>query len=129
LAAIALLLIWIVVGLQLNTSRYRAFPFWTEPLKRALYLRDLGLEPHAAKEVRLFGLADWLVERYTTAWTQVMDGLWASRRSEFRLMLVLATGLAIVNAAVLWWSARAAIGGELSLAQLAVLIQGVLGMA
>src|SRR5579859_1369010 len=128
-AAVALFLVWQVVGIQLTSSRYRAFPFWTEPLKRALYMRDLGLEPHAAKEVRLFGLGDWLVKRYTAAWTEVMHGLWATRSSDFELALLLALLLAAGHIAVLWWSATAAATGALSLAQLTVLIQGVIGMA
>lgn len=128
-AAIALFIVWQVVGIHLTSARYRAFPFWSEPLKRALYMRDLGLEPHAAKEVRLFGLGDWLVDRYTAAWSEVMRGLWATRTSDLQLTLVLAVLLALMHLAVLWWSATAAANGALSLAQLTILIQGVLGMA
>ena len=34
--------------------------------RRADYLLNLALLPEAAKEVRVFGLADWLVDRYQT---------------------------------------------------------------
>jgi len=77
----------------------------------------LDWEPHAAKEVRLFGLGDWLVERYTEAWTEVMHGLWATRTSDFELALLLALLLGVGHIAVLWWSAIAAATGALSLAQ------------
>jgi ATP-binding cassette subfamily B protein len=128
-AALSLLALWLVISLHLTASRYRAYPFWIDPLKRALYLRDVGLEPHAAKEVRLFGLADWLVGRYTAAWQDVMDGLWATRRADLRRTSILALLLVLAYVIVLRWAALATIAGDLSLAELAVLVQAVLGMA
>jgi ATP-binding cassette subfamily B protein len=113
-AALLLMVIWLAVGFQVTSSRYRAYPFWTEPLKRALYLRDLGLEPHAAKEVRLFGLADWLVGRYTTAWQEVMEGLWATRRADFRITSALALLLVIAYVVILRWAGTATTSGDLS---------------
>ena len=54
--------LWLVVGRSLQASYYRADPFWTDPLRRARYIERIGLMPPWAKEVRIFGLAGWLVE-------------------------------------------------------------------
>ena len=128
-AAIGLGLIWLVVGIHMTGARYRGEPFWSEPLKRALYLRDVGLEAPAAKEVRLFGLADWLVGRYTAAWQEVVLGLWAARRVDFRRTTALAVVLMAATAAVLLWAVQSTLAGQLALGQLAVLIQAALAMA
>ncbi len=46
----------------------------SEETRRSQYLRDLLVQPSAAKEVRLFGWAGWLTDRYRRAW-QTADGL------------------------------------------------------
>ena len=48
-------------------------------MRRADYLRDLALTPAAAKEVRIWGMADWLVERFEAAWLQAMRAGLADR--------------------------------------------------
>ena len=40
--------------------------------KRASYLRDLTMLPAAAKEIRVFGLANWLVQGFRTQWPEVL---------------------------------------------------------
>lgn len=127
-AAIGLCLIWLAIGIHLTGARYRGQPFWSEPLKRALYLRDVGLEAPAAKEVRLFGLADWLVARYTVAWQEVVLGLWAARRVDFRRTTALAVVLLVATAAVLLWAVHSTLAGQLGVGQLTVLIQAALAM-
>ncbi len=37
-------------------------------LRRANYVRDLGMTQEPAKEVRIFGLAEWLLARFETDW-------------------------------------------------------------
>jgi hypothetical protein len=34
--------------------------------RHAAYAYDLAVEPPAAKELRLFGLAGWVIDRFTT---------------------------------------------------------------
>lgn len=48
-------------------------------LRRSNYLRDLVLRPEAAKEIRLFGLAGWLTDRFRIAWDETMDAVWQRR--------------------------------------------------
>lgn len=52
----------------------------TERLRQAYYLRTLALTARLAKEGRVFGLADWLVERYRANWLGVMVDIWRQRR-------------------------------------------------
>jgi ATP-binding cassette, subfamily B, bacterial len=52
----------------------------TPRLRRSYYLRTLALTPQAAKETRVFGLADWLVERYRQGWLAEMHEIWRTRR-------------------------------------------------
>jgi len=129
LAALGLLVVWLAVSAHLIGARYRGDPYWSEPLKRAMYLRDLGLEPQAAKEVRLFGWADWLVARHAAAWQAVLAGLWTVRRRDVRRTSLLAGLLVLAYAAVLLWAAMASLAGRLGLDELAVLIQATLAMA
>jgi ATP-binding cassette, subfamily B, bacterial len=55
-------------------------------LRRARYVQHIGLLPSWAKEVRIFGLAGWLVEQYGREWLAVMSQLWRARRADHRAM-------------------------------------------
>ncbi|MCX2926049.1 ABC transporter ATP-binding protein [Streptomyces sp. NEAU-W12] len=90
------------------------------------YLRDLATRAEAGKEIRIFGMADWLRDRHRRASLAWMVPAWAERR---RLLLwpylgYTAFGL-VVTAAVL--AAVAAAGaGNISLTALALTTQAVL---
>ncbi|HEY6737228.1 MAG TPA: ATP-binding cassette domain-containing protein [Actinopolymorphaceae bacterium] len=128
LAAVVAMVLWLAAGRFLRADFYRANPFWAEPLRRASYLKRLALMPDAAKEQRIFGLTDWLLDRFGREWSQVMTELWRSRRVGYRTMAVLAPTVVAVNIAVLVLAARAALAGDLDVAALTVLVQGVFGM-
>ena len=127
-AAIALTVLWLVVARSLQASYYRADPFWTDPLRRARYVERIGLLPPWAKEVRIFGLASWLVEQYGREWTAVMTELWRARRADYRSMAVLGCVVLGAHVAVLLLLARSASTGALPLAALVVVLQGLFGM-
>ena len=127
-AAIALTALWLVVARSLQASYYRADPFWTDPLRRARYVERIGLLPPWAKEVRIFGLAGWLVEQYGREWTAVMTELWRARRADYRSMAVLGCVVLGAHVAVLLLLARSASTGAFSLAALVVILQGLFGM-
>jgi ATP-binding cassette subfamily B protein len=67
-------------------------------LRRAVYLRNLAMNPDAAKETRVFGLGGWVVERFRRAWLGAMTEVWRQRKGNG---LRLATALAPVVAAQL----------------------------
>ena len=88
----------------------------TDDLRRAYYLRTLALTAEAAKETRVFGLADWLVQAYRESWLGVMRTVWTERDEAW--LKVAATSLLIGAAEVtaLLLVARDAASGGLSLA-------------
>nr|WP_092880750.1 ABC transporter ATP-binding protein [Actinopolymorpha cephalotaxi] len=128
-AAVVLAPLWIVLGHHLRADSYRANPFWVEPLRRAGYLKRLAMMPEWAKELRIFGLAEWLVHRFGAEWQQVMEELWRTRRVGYRVSGTL-FGLALLaNAVVVVLAARSALDGGLAAGSLAVLVQSMLGMS
>jgi ATP-binding cassette, subfamily B, bacterial len=129
LAAVVLATVWIVVGRQLQADYYRANPFWADPLRRARYLKQLALMPAWAKEVRIFGLARWLRDRFGQQWALVMHELWRGRRVDQRTMAVLLGMVTVANGVVLWLAVRAALDGSLLVGPLTVLVQGLFSMA
>jgi len=95
-------------------------------LRRAEYLRSLALAAPAAKEVRVFGLGGWVVDRYGEAWLEALGVMWRARRANRALTAAAALGLALSHAAVLGALALAATRGEVGGAALLVFAQAVI---
>ena len=134
-AAIPLALVWTVVGNRLQVN-YESDPnfgtdssSWTEPLRRSRYLKEVGLMPAWAKELRIFGLVEWLGDRFGRQSAVVLGELIHARRVGERVILLLLAGIIAANTTVLAIAAHAALNGTLSLGQLTLLTQGLLGMA
>lgn len=70
-------------------------------LRRSEYLRSLAVEPAAAKEVRVFGLAGWTVAQYGDAWLDALGVLWRNRKADRRLNAAAVVALAASHVAVL----------------------------
>ena len=84
----------------------------TEKLRRTSYLRDVPTTPGAAREVRLFGLADFFRDAYQSQWRPNMTEVWQRRREHrlFVVVVVVVTGVTV--AAVFYYLGyRAATGG------------------
>jgi ABC-type multidrug transport system fused ATPase/permease subunit len=98
----------------------------SEALRRAAYFRDLALEPGAAKELRLFGLGPWLLERYATAATTALAGVWTERRRGRGLMVAALGCVAVATTAVFGTLAVEATSGRLPVRDVALFGQLVL---
>src|SRR5262249_30082099 len=86
-----------------------------EAQRHADYAYRLAVEPPAAKELRLFGLADWIIERLRVRRRRLFELRWQAPRLRERpvvwsLLLVLAA-----NIVVFWSMASDAAGGKLGL--------------
>jgi ABC-type multidrug transport system fused ATPase/permease subunit len=86
--------------------------------RHAEYAYRLAVEPPAAKELRLFGLADWIIERFRERRRRLFELRWQATRLRERpvawsLVLVLTA-----NIIVFWSMASAAVGGALALDRL-----------
>ncbi|MGH3277463.1 MAG: ABC transporter ATP-binding protein [Streptosporangiaceae bacterium] len=68
-------------------------------LRRAMYLKDLVSTAAAAKEVRVFGLADWLVGGYQQEWRTAMAGIRRERGGAGRIGLVSAAVVLVAQSA------------------------------
>jgi ATP-binding cassette, subfamily B, bacterial len=128
-AAVVLTAVWLVVARALQTSYYRANPFWTDPMRRARYVQGIGLFPPWAKEVRIFGLAGWLVDQYRLEWVAVMSHLLRARRADRGVMAGLGCIVLAAHLAVLVVLAASASSGRFGVAALTVILQGLFGMS
>ncbi|MFC7621951.1 ABC transporter ATP-binding protein [Microlunatus sp. GCM10028923] len=129
LAAVPLAVIWLVAGLTLMAAMRRLnFDLWTSELRSASYLGRIAERTEWAKEVRIFGLIDWLADRFGGHWASVLAGL-AKVRRVGRGRAIGALLLIIVGHAVVLGAVATGVGGGLTPAQLTVLLLGLLGMA
>ncbi|HEX4906565.1 MAG TPA: ABC transporter ATP-binding protein [Acidimicrobiales bacterium] len=107
--------------------RSRHDPDVAEAERRAMYAYRLSVDAPSAKEMRLFGLADWVVEGFITLRRDLLERSWRARRFGW---IKTQQGLALVAVAnvVFFWSlARDASAGRLSLGVLVVLAQAAIG--
>jgi ATP-binding cassette, subfamily B, bacterial len=94
-----------------NTDEVRAAQ------RQADYAYRLAVDAPAAKELRLFGLAGWVVDRFTSARRHLLDLQWRATRLRERpvlwsLLLVLGA-----NVLVFWMMAEDLVAGRLALAR------------
>jgi ATP-binding cassette subfamily B protein len=95
--------------------------------READYSYRLAVDPPAAKELRLFGLAGWTVERFTASRRRLHELQYRATRLRER---PLAWSVALVvgaNLVVCWALADAAAAGRIDLAEVVVFAQVVVG--
>lgn len=96
--------------------------------RRSQYYRDLLVQPPAAKEVRLFGWAGWLTERYGRAWRIADELRWKdSAASLVPLGLASLLSLVVTGAALLVLGADAG-AGVVTVATVVTVAQAILGL-
>jgi len=95
--------------------------------RRAEYYRTLLAEPSAAKEVRVFSLADWIEQRFVETWSTAMAAVWR-RRSEINSILVFGVlALVVSHALVVGVLGHRAWTGAVSIAAITVYVQAIIG--
>ncbi len=95
--------------------------------RHADYAYRLAVDPPAAKEIRLFGLADWATERFATGRRRLYDLQWEATRMRERSMAGSVAIVVAANALVFWRLGVAALDGRLSLAAAVVFFQAAIG--
>jgi ATP-binding cassette subfamily B protein len=95
--------------------------------RHADYAYRLAVQPPAAKELRLFGLGNWTIERFATRRRKLLDLQWKATRLRERpvlwsLLLVLAA-----NLLVFWAIARDASDGRLALGMAVTFVSAAVG--
>jgi ABC-type multidrug transport system fused ATPase/permease subunit len=83
--------------------------------RHADYAYRLAVDPPAAKELRLFGLGAWTVERFTSRRRKLLDLQWRATRLRERPVVWSLLIALTANLAVFWAIARDAAEGRLAL--------------
>ncbi|MEU6717046.1 ABC transporter ATP-binding protein [Nonomuraea sp. NPDC046802] len=128
-AAGVLVIVWFVAGAVMSTALRRLdINSWSSGLAEAEYLARIAEKPAWAKEVRVFGLTDWLAERFGLRWMGALEQLARARRAgRWRtatvLLVLLCSHGVIVGAMVV-----DGLAGSLSATQITVLLLGMTGM-
>lgn len=127
---LAWLVLWPVVLFAMQREYVRAGQVGyglSSALRRAEYLRDLAITPAAAKELRIWGMLDWLVARFERAWRTAIEPVWRARRPRARVLFGASGAVLAINLLSFGLLAYAATRGDLSLAALAVFTQALTG--
>jgi len=95
--------------------------------RHADYAYRLAVDPPAAKEIRLFGLAEWATDRFAAGRRRLYDLQWEATRMRERSMVLSVAVVTAANAVVFWRLGDAALDGRLSLAAAVVFFQAAIG--
>jgi ABC-type multidrug transport system fused ATPase/permease subunit len=104
-----------------NTAEVRAAH------RNAGYAYTLAVEPPAAKELRLFGLADWVIERFRERRTRLYQLQWESTRMRERPLAGALLVVLVANGVVLLDIAHQAFTGSIGLGAATTYLQAAVG--
>lgn len=96
--------------------------------RRMNYLLGLLQGRQTAKEARLFGLTDWVLDRYNALWDTSIVGIRGRRKGALRPALASDVLSTVGNLAVLLWLAYDAWHGHASVATVVIAAQGIAGV-
>ena len=95
--------------------------------RHAEYAYRLAVDAPASKEVRLFGLSDWVIDRFTTRRRSLYELQWKSTRLRERPLALSVLVVLAANALVAWSVADAAGDGRISLDRTIVFLTALVG--
>jgi ATP-binding cassette, subfamily B, bacterial len=104
-----------------NTAEVRAAH------RHAGYAYTLAVEPPAAKELRLFGLADWVIERFRERRTRLYQLQWEATRMRERPLAGALLVVLVANGIVLLDVAHEAFTGGIGLGAATTYLQAAVG--
>lgn len=104
-----------------NTDEVRAAQ------RHADYAYRLAVQPPAAKELRLFGLGAWTVERFASRRRQLLDLQWKATRLRERPVLWSLLLVLSANLLVFWAIVSDAADGRLDLGRLVTFVSAAIG--
>ncbi|MEV8017578.1 ABC transporter ATP-binding protein [Streptomyces sp. NPDC086554] len=114
--------------LRLSRQVHGSMESTSAVIRRAGYLRSLAVDPEPAKEIRVFGLGDWLADRMTAVWQSGMARVWATRGTAARHAYGAVGFVVLAEGVVLGYAAFTAARGELSLTELVISAQAALAL-
>jgi ABC-type multidrug transport system fused ATPase/permease subunit len=93
------------------------------------YAYRLAVDPPASKELRLFGLAGWTIDRFIARRTKLHELQYAATRLRERPVIWSTAIVVGANVVVFWALATAAAAGRLSLGEVVVYVQCAIGVS
>jgi len=93
------------------------------------YAYRLAGDPPASKELRLFGLAGWTIDRFIARRTRLHELQYAATRLRERPVIWAILLVVSANVVVFWSLASAAAGGRISLGEVVVYVQSAIGVS
>jgi ATP-binding cassette, subfamily B, bacterial len=127
---LAWLVVWPIVVFYMQREYIRVGQVGygqSSALRRAEYLQDLAITAPAAKEIRVWGMLDWLVAQFEAAWRSAIEPVWKVRRPSGSVLFSSSGAVTVINLASYGLLAWAATRGDLGLAALAVFTQALAG--
>jgi ATP-binding cassette, subfamily B, bacterial len=106
-----------------NTEEVRAAQ------RDADYAYRLAVDPPASKELRLFGLAHWTIDRFIARRTRLHELQYAATRMRERPVIWSLLLVTSANVVVFWLLASAAAHGRISLGEAVVYVQSAVGVS
>src|SRR6059036_862383 len=93
------------------------------------YAYRLAVDPPASKELRLFGLAGWTIDRFLARRTRLHELQYAATRLRERPVIWSMLLVVSANVLVFWLLASAAAHGRISLGEAVVYVQSAIGVS
>lgn len=95
--------------------------------RHADYAYRMAVDPPAAKEVRLFGLAEWIIERFRRERQRLFELRWHATRLRERPLASAVLVVLAANLALFWSLGTAAADGSLELGRLVTFASAAIG--
>jgi ABC-type multidrug transport system fused ATPase/permease subunit len=93
------------------------------------YAYRLAVDPPASKELRLFGLVGWTIDRFIAKRTRLHELQYAATRLRERSLMWSIFLVVSTNALVFWLLASAAASGRISLGEAVIYVQSGIGVS
>jgi ABC-type bacteriocin/lantibiotic exporter with double-glycine peptidase domain len=93
------------------------------------YAYRLAVDPPASKELRLFGLAGWTIDRFIAKRTRLHELQYAATRLRERPLIWSMLLVVSANVLVFWLLANAVAQGRISLGEVVVYVQSAIGVS
>lgn len=108
--------------MRVISEHVAAFGGNADVMRRALYYQQLASRPRAAKELRIFGLGAWVVERFRLTWFEGMAEVWRIRHRIHAVIVRIGLVLLVVYVGAFAFFAWEVSEGRLDLAGMAVVL-------
>jgi ATP-binding cassette subfamily B protein len=93
------------------------------------YAYRLAVDPPASKELRLFGLSNWTLDRFIARRTRLHELQYAATRLRERPVIWSVLLITTANVLVFWSLASAAVAGQIGLGDAVMYVQSAIGVS